>query len=441
MNTYTLNNYSENVSEFQKGKVRTPFERCPYFSLFEHTNYFILRESTESYGGKYSKRELASIPSNSLSSLSDSALVAGLERLRGKERKIQLDILLYISELEKRKLYLPRGFNSLFEFCTKHLGYSRAGAYRRIQASKCIERFPKISNLFLKGDLNISLLSLISGVLTKENINSILSLVSGKSYRDAEIAIVMYKPIETITRDKVKPVCVLKKKSCQNTGNKNTEICLNVETNRRNCHNINTNKAGIPLSSKTNDAKEEISQEVELKQKFKLEFMVDPESMQKLERIKAGLSRKYPEGVNFEMLFNIVMDEYLKRHSYEKRIERREKRENNKQNKVRDCSDGKTKETKPATNKLKRTYNQRSRAIPAAVRDKIYKRDGGRCTFVGKNGKRCSSTWNIEIDHIVPFARGGDNSPGNLRLLCAKHNLMEAQRAYGEDFIEKKLKK
>jgi len=116
-------------------------------------------------------------------------------------------------------------------------------------------------------------------------------------------------------------------------------------------------------------------------------------------------------------------------------------RENNKQNKVRDCGEENNKQSNPATNKLKRTYKQRSRAIPAAVKDKVYKRDGGKCTFVGKNGKRCSSTWNIEIDHIVPFARGGDNSPGNLRLLCAKHNLMEAQRAYGEDFMKKYYKR
>ncbi|MCD6379667.1 HNH endonuclease, partial [bacterium] len=169
------------------------------------------------------------------------------------------------------------------------------------------------------------------------------------------------------------------------------------------------------------------------KQKFKLEFMVDPEFMKKFERIKSRISRKYPEGVNFEMLFTIVMDEYLERHSPEKRIQRREKRENNKQMKKVVSQDKQTKANKPKTSKIK----ERSRNIPASIRDKVFARDGGKCTFVGKNGKRCSSTWNLEIDHIVPFARGGDNSPGNLRLLCAKHNLLEAQRVYGEGFMKK----
>jgi len=34
----------------------------------------------------------------------------------------------------------------------------------------------------------------------------------------------------------------------------------------------------------------------------------------------------------------------------------------------------------------------------------------------------CSSTFNLHIDHIKPKWAGGDNSPGNLRVLCAAHN-------------------
>ncbi|MCK4236334.1 MAG: HNH endonuclease, partial [Candidatus Krumholzibacteria bacterium] len=50
---------------------------------------------------------------------------------------------------------------------------------------------------------------------------------------------------------------------------------------------------------------------------------------------------------------------------------------------------------------------------------------------------RCGSRWNLQIDHIVPYSKGGDNSAGNLRLLCAKHNRHEAERVYGEKFMER----
>jgi hypothetical protein len=37
----------------------------------------------------------------------------------------------------------------------------------------------------------------------------------------------------------------------------------------------------------------------------------------------------------------------------------------------------------------------------------------------------------------VPFALGGDNSPGNLRLLCGRHNRLEAERLYGESHMRR----
>ena len=81
--------------------------------------------------------------------------------------------------------------------------------------------------------------------------------------------------------------------------------------------------------------------------------------------------------------------------------------------------------------------NDRSRRIPAAVRDAVFTRDNGRCTFKGPTGERCDSTHSLQIDHIVPFARGGTNAASNLRLLCGKHNLLEAERAYGATAIKR----
>ncbi|HMA76385.1 MAG TPA: HNH endonuclease signature motif containing protein, partial [Candidatus Krumholzibacteriaceae bacterium] len=172
----------------------------------------------------------------------------------------------------------------------------------------------------------------------------------------------------------------------------------------------------------------------EVKQKFKLEFMVNPEFLKKVEEIRSELSRKYPAGVSFEILFNIVMDEYLKRHGPERRIKRREKRKSSKKRKPKYVS-------KDNRKRRKENSGHRTRDIPAAVRDEVYRRDKGRCSFVGRNGRRCGSTWNLQIDHIVPFARGGDNSPCNLRLLCERHNRLEAERAYGKDFMRKYIRK
>ena len=49
------------------------------------------------------------------------------------------------------------------------------------------------------------------------------------------------------------------------------------------------------------------------------------------------------------------------------------------------------------------------------LRFAIYKRDNYRC-------KKCGSTENLEIDHIIPISRGGKSTYSNLQTLCHKCN-------------------
>jgi hypothetical protein len=73
------------------------------------------------------------------------------------------------------------------------------------------------------------------------------------------------------------------------------------------------------------------------------------------------------------------------------------------------------------------------RRAPQWVKDEVWKRDGGRCTFVSGEGRRCAETGGLEYDHIVPWALGGpSNDPRNIRLLCRAHNQSRARREFGE---------
>ena len=63
------------------------------------------------------------------------------------------------------------------------------------------------------------------------------------------------------------------------------------------------------------------------------------------------------------------------------------------------------------------------RSIPAEVKREVWRRDLGCCTYVDRHtGRRCGSRFFLELDHIVPVARGGAAEPGNLRLRCAAHH-------------------
>jgi 5-methylcytosine-specific restriction endonuclease McrA len=63
------------------------------------------------------------------------------------------------------------------------------------------------------------------------------------------------------------------------------------------------------------------------------------------------------------------------------------------------------------------------------------------CSFVGADGRRGGSRWQLEIDHVRPYAAGGDNSADNLRVLCRKHNQYAAEEYFGRDVMEQYKRK
>lgn len=50
-----------------------------------------------------------------------------------------------------------------------------------------------------------------------------------------------------------------------------------------------------------------------------------------------------------------------------------------------------------------------------AVRDAVFRRDGGKC-------RGCGSTEDLEFDHVTPVVEGGDSSESNVQLLCLSCN-------------------
>jgi hypothetical protein len=70
-----------------------------------------------------------------------------------------------------------------------------------------------------------------------------------------------------------------------------------------------------------------------------------------------------------------------------------------------------------------------TRHIPVATRREVWRRDGGRCTYVHE-GRRCESIYALQFDHLVLYSHGGSHAAENLRLLCRAHHRLRG-RAQG----------
>jgi hypothetical protein len=64
--------------------------------------------------------------------------------------------------------------------------------------------------------------------------------------------------------------------------------------------------------------------------------------------------------------------------------------------------------------------NNIKRSMPTKLRHQILERDGFKCMDCGKSPQTHGVT--LEVDHRLPFSKGGSNDPSNLRTLCSDCN-------------------
>lgn len=67
-------------------------------------------------------------------------------------------------------------------------------------------------------------------------------------------------------------------------------------------------------------------------------------------------------------------------------------------------------------------------AMRKIVRDRILKRDGNKC-------RRCGSSDNLEIDHVIPLSKGGRHDEDNFQTLCRTCNRKKSNKfGFGKFF-------
>jgi 5-methylcytosine-specific restriction endonuclease McrA len=320
--------------------------------------------------------------------MTNQELEVKLKSLTREERRITNEILHLIGLADERRLYLERGYPSLFEWLRSY-GYSEGAANRRIQAARVLRAVPEVSRKLADGEVNLTTLAKAQSVmraqekatgqrLSAQDKAAAIAEIEGKSTEQAERALLSLFP----------------------------KAASPIRQERMTIVDENTARLAVNLSNET---------------------------LADLQKIKDLLSHSMPEASFAEVIAHLAKN-YLAR---EKRgCERRRKNESQK------CRDERKKESTPFSRwsfaaALSRCGGDRpdGRASKAEITPRLKKqilsRDGG-CTYKDpRTGKVCGSTYQLQVDHIYPKALGGSDRPENLRGLCRKHNLLMAEKTLG----------
>jgi len=323
--------------------------------------------------------------------LSDEELVAKLQALGIKENETTIEVLQHLAEVDRRKLYLPAGYSSLFSYCTQGaLRYSEPAAQRRISCARAIAQIPELLPLLLNKELSLSTLSLASNVLSAENKTEVLALIRGKTRRETEELLSRYHP-RPKPREVIKPLAAVSQLKRQETpaiASLFEAPAKSVASPEKPQENLFTSAREGRTEDRNTEHKEEVKP-LAVEQRYEIRFSINSELKQKLDKARVLLSGKYPRGAGLEDVLGEALELLLEKKSPEQRSKRREER------RAKKLGREQTKQSSPA---------KPSRHIPQELRDQVHQRDGGCCAFVGSDGRRCAERFNLTLHHVKPFA-------------------------------------
>jgi len=358
----------------------------------------------------------------SLAGISNEELLTRTPTLKGEENQIIADVVLHLGEIDKRGIYRDAGHSSLFTYCTKGLGYSEGAAARRVQAARKLKDAPELYELIRTGAISLSALSEVAPVMTEENTAEVLSLVQGASKREAEKIAVQFGAVEKPKKEsiRIKKVAVVKPRS------------LNGPL-KEPIGDLFTALEGTPLAERSSEP------EVKTEVRYSYSFEANEEFQAVLEKAQAitGVS-----GVAevIQKALRLLVEKRRPKAGKKPKAEGKIKAEAKPEAEVSVMTDAPPQAVAQGEpQKAEKLYGP----LGQSVRRKVFERDGECCTYVSPEGVRCCEQRFLQVDHVLPVARGGTNELENLRIYCGPHNQLLAgqllaEQWMGREFIETK---
>ncbi len=304
--------------------------------------------------------------------LDDDQLVRSVGDLSGETAWCVARLLVHLAEFDRRRLYADLGYSSMYEYCAVGLNMSESEAYLRIRAARVCLEFPIVAQYVSDGRLHLSGVRTLGHHLNGANHIEMLEACIDKRRWQIEEYVA-----EHTGRPKVaaKPVGRV-----------------------------------VPIGNG----------------QYEIRFTVNAEFVEKLREVQALQGAAVTDNDLPELMSDAL--ELKRRELRKKRC-----KETSRPHRQRRPTGSRTssKQRGPTGSRTSSDQPRQSRYIKAEVVRAVWKRDQSRCTWTRADGKRCNARAGLEIDHIKPYAYGGEGVASNLRLLCRAHNQLEARRRFG----------
>ena len=405
-----------------------------------------------------------------VSALSDDRLLSRTKELSRIEHHLEVVVIDHLREIQKRRLYLRRGFSSLFDYAVRELGYSDAAAWRRIKAMRLCADVEGARERLQNGTMTLNAAAQLQHAFDRQERKKERPARSAPGGTGCGAAAQSQEGSAPARPAERKPVPVLDSEA------------------RRELVEQASGKSSREVMQLLAEVDPELAAPADRVRplgggRWELKAVIDDECRRGLERLKGLLSHVDPH-LTLGQLMGRLVREGLDRHDPARpprgrRAAPAKGAEQTSAPKTQEASTRgadsaapsaakvsaqapaqpgdaatdrpDTSAAKPATDatsapKTRRPGRQAAtacakpaaaprtrtsaakpdatgRAIPAAVKREVWRRDRGRCRYVDRtSGRRCGSQHLLQIDHVVPYARGGAAEPNNLRLLCAAHH-------------------
>ena len=350
-----------------------------------------------------------------------------LARLLRREHAALGDFLVALADFDRARAWEALGHTSLFYYLHRELGLSKGAAYHRKVAAGLVQRFPEVVEPLRDGRLCITSVVELSKVITPENRAEVLPRFFHCSKQEAKAVAVEIRPAAAVARRDV----VTAVRAAPSVGPASppavslTLVHPDEPGPAYPARGVGSQVPSPPSGSCRSAAPEIARNEVEplTAELRRLHVTVSRRVIEKLEAARDGLSHAVP-GATDEQVLEAALDALLARQAARRGLVKRPR------------TSVAAAEQRPSDGTGAEAARGRVH-VPAPVKREVWKRDGGCCQWPMESGGICGATRFLELDHVVPVARGGPTTAANLRLLCHGHNQLAARRTLGDSIMDR----